>query len=1049
MTLLSKSDFAVYDLPVAVTTCLGLSPPAGLEQAKPVMDMVKKLIEEVMNKGGDVLEPEGFLNSTAELGLDSSIDALDAKSLETLKDLIDGGITCGSELKSIINRVVAAVKELKTKTPSSPVDAIRFALANSDLFLKDIPEATSNCIPKNADGGFVTREDIRKTFQVIVDEIINASSDKSGKPVSTASFVRTVADFGLDIVSNFDPTGLAALAKEFIQPICGPTSFLGEIDDGAANEALGLRTMGRAFASSSGTWKKAGNGKIVVTFVSVDTYDVVVNVISGGNKITEVKVPKGKTVTWTKNIADLKDKTLYLDRWRPGFFGIPGTGGGSLLLWVPRSSEGGHLELRAQLNVNKASVPWKRPVPMPKPQFLFRQPQCRQRAPQHSPQRIRHRHTRHSQTRRGCQIGFARALACHRTRRATARPTRRRARDALKVTDMGLHVISTFDPAGLASLRSSSSGSASPRRSSARSTTAQRTRRSDCTRSARRSHRGRGVSGQVRRGGERNVGQQQDHRGEGAKGQDRDVDEETEGQNAVLRPLMPGSFRHSWHGRRLAAALDLAHAGEGIRRGRRCVGAVAAELGRPQGRRAAGHGVLPQDAPDAALPGGVQVRQRRDVLGPVPARVPGRVWHGVHPAEQGLHARGHHEGERRRERRAHGRVVGRVRPDRGRQQRRAGRRQVRPAALRDREQGRGLCQGARGDVPGHAPGADPVPALQVGPRGVRPPDRRGHVRGAAGAHRRAQPGVRDRQHHQEDPRAGAREEGRAADAAEVPLVRVPGRRGQDDFGAQHVGPRVAARAARGGLDVRRAAQGHHRRRRGAREAAQGREPEQHGRRHPAPALELGHLPQGHPGRDHELRAQERDRRVRDPRRHPQDAAGDHRPDRRLVEQRRQAALAGRLRAQDRRHGPRRDRHVRPAGHRQAREGVHPADLRAHVVPRRDRRRRGRQRARPALCRPGVQLELRDVEEGGRRPGLDHVRERRHRGRGRQRLLGRRQDHRGEGAEGQDRDVDEEHRGPQGQDAVPRPLAPGLPRHPWHGRRLAAALGAALVGGRPP
>ncbi|TYZ68918.1 hypothetical protein PybrP1_007774 [[Pythium] brassicae (nom. inval.)] len=350
LVLLSKSDFAVYDLPVAVITCLGLQPPAVLEHTKPVTDMVKKIIEEVMKKHGSVLEPEVFLNTTSALGLDSSIDALDKKSMDTLKKLIDGGITCGSELKSIINRVVAAVKELKTKNPSSPVDMIRFGVSNSDIFLNDIPKATSNCIPKNAEGGFVTRENIRKTFQVIVDEIINVSSDKNGKPVSTASFVRTVADFGLDVVSNFDPTGLAALGKEFIQPICGPTAFLGEIDDGPADQALGLRTMGRAFASSSGTWKKKGSGKVEITFVSVDKFDVRVNVMSGGSKIAEVKVPMGKTVTWTKDIAELKDKTMYLDRWRPGLFGLPGTGGGSLLLWVPRSSEGGHLELRAQLN---------------------------------------------------------------------------------------------------------------------------------------------------------------------------------------------------------------------------------------------------------------------------------------------------------------------------------------------------------------------------------------------------------------------------------------------------------------------------------------------------------------------------------------------------------------------------------------------------------------------------------------------------------------------------------------------------------------------------
>ncbi|ETL41496.1 hypothetical protein L916_07547 [Phytophthora nicotianae] len=46
----------------------------------------------------------------------------------------------------------------------------------------------------------------------------------------------------------------------------------------------------------------------------------------------------------------MQDKTLYLDRWRPGILGLPGSGGGSLLLWVPRSSEGGHLEMHVRIN---------------------------------------------------------------------------------------------------------------------------------------------------------------------------------------------------------------------------------------------------------------------------------------------------------------------------------------------------------------------------------------------------------------------------------------------------------------------------------------------------------------------------------------------------------------------------------------------------------------------------------------------------------------------------------------------------------------------------
>lgn len=349
--LLSKSDFAVYDLPVAVTTCLGLPAPTGLDQVGAVVDVIKKVLDKVMNKGDGLLDISSFLDFTQDVGVGESVSALEAPDMSELEKLIESGVTCGTELKSIIDRIVAAVQQIKTATPSSPVDVIRLALGNSDLFLKDIPAVTSSCIPKNAEGGFATRDDIRKTLQVIIDQVIDTSSN-GGKPLSTADYALKITDMGLDAVAMFDPTGLAALAKEFIQPICGPTSFLGEVDDGPADQALGLRTVGEAFKGSNGTWTKAGDGVLSLIFESTDTEDVTVNVMSGGNKITEVKVAKGTTVTWTKPLSELKDKTMYLDRWRPGLLGLAGTGGGSMMLWIPHTSEGGNLQLHTKINVS-------------------------------------------------------------------------------------------------------------------------------------------------------------------------------------------------------------------------------------------------------------------------------------------------------------------------------------------------------------------------------------------------------------------------------------------------------------------------------------------------------------------------------------------------------------------------------------------------------------------------------------------------------------------------------------------------------------------------
>ncbi|KAF1335813.1 hypothetical protein FI667_g680, partial [Globisporangium splendens] len=352
--LLSKSDLVIYDLPVAVATCAGLPTPSGLDQAAEIVAIIKNILDQVMAKKDAItLTPQNFLTFVTQVGVGKSIATLSTADLSALTNLLDTkNLSCGEELKNLIDRIVAVVKQIKTELPSSTVDYIRLVLSNSDLFLKEIPAVTSSCIPKNATDAYQIRDDIRKTLQVIIDKLIDSSSNSSGKPLTTAEYALKITDFGLDVIAMFDPTGIAKLAKEFIQPICGPTSFLGEIDDGNLDVALGLRTIGNAFNSSSGTWTKAGDGTVSITFVSVDTQDVVVNIMSGGTKLTEVSVKKGTTAKWSASVASLQDKTLYLDRWRPGFLGIPGTGGGSLLLWVPHSSSKGHLELRAQLNVS-------------------------------------------------------------------------------------------------------------------------------------------------------------------------------------------------------------------------------------------------------------------------------------------------------------------------------------------------------------------------------------------------------------------------------------------------------------------------------------------------------------------------------------------------------------------------------------------------------------------------------------------------------------------------------------------------------------------------
>ncbi|RLN79196.1 hypothetical protein BBJ28_00013785 [Nothophytophthora sp. Chile5] len=189
---------------------------------------------------------------------------------------------------------------------------------------------------------------------LIVDDLVESGTSDNGTSLSAEEYAYVIADKSLGTIAvlGVDPTGLTGLMAEYLQTVCGPTEFIGEIDDGADTDTLGFKTVGDAFNESTFSWTKDGDGVVSVTFESLDTEDVTVNIMSGGDDFDEVDVAANETVTWTSNTTALGGRTLYLDRTRPGFLGLPGTGGGSLLLWVPRALEGGHLEIQAKLNVS-------------------------------------------------------------------------------------------------------------------------------------------------------------------------------------------------------------------------------------------------------------------------------------------------------------------------------------------------------------------------------------------------------------------------------------------------------------------------------------------------------------------------------------------------------------------------------------------------------------------------------------------------------------------------------------------------------------------------
>ncbi|GMG17522.1 unnamed protein product [Phytophthora fragariaefolia] len=358
LAMLYQTDNVVIDIPIAVSYCIGNSVTDNVKLADSVMMTAEYVLKEVIANGATIVSSwENFTSFMKNVTLGDSIASLGSNDITSLKSALKSNSTCGYDMKRLLDRTWMIIAEYRKHNPDMSEDNIRVAISKSRLVLNDIPIATNNCMGEllaqsDEKTAYATRDILRKTFGGIVDDLVRSGTSSNGTYLSAGEYAFKIMDKAFSFYAIWDPWSVTGAISEYFQPICGPTEFIGEIDDGDAEKALGLSIVQGAFNNSEGTWTRIGDGSVDITFESIDTEDVTVNIKSGGNKIDEVDVPAGKTVSWKSNVTVVGGKTLYLDRWRPGFLGLPGTGGGSLLLWVPRSTQGGTLQLTAMLNVS-------------------------------------------------------------------------------------------------------------------------------------------------------------------------------------------------------------------------------------------------------------------------------------------------------------------------------------------------------------------------------------------------------------------------------------------------------------------------------------------------------------------------------------------------------------------------------------------------------------------------------------------------------------------------------------------------------------------------
>lgn len=360
LAALYQSNAVVVELPITIKMCSGERVTKDWWLADRLMASTQFILAQVLAHSDDLLTSwHQFLAFLKGANFTAPPEEITKGEIGYLTDALQSNSTCGHDLQGLVHRTWATIGALRDQNPGITEGQLRIAVQKTELVKTDIAMVTSNCmellIQQSSEAtAYTTRDKIRKTFGVIINDLITKGKSNNGSSFQADEYAYKMLNDGMGmwVCSGFDMTGISSMISDYFQSICGPTQFIGEVDDGTHPHTLGMNIMMKAFQNSTMSWKKKGDGKVIVTFTSFDTEDVVVNIMSGGTKIDEVELPAGSKAVWKSTVEQLGGKTFYLDRWRPGFLGLPFTSGGSLMLWLPQAAEGGHLDLNVRLNVS-------------------------------------------------------------------------------------------------------------------------------------------------------------------------------------------------------------------------------------------------------------------------------------------------------------------------------------------------------------------------------------------------------------------------------------------------------------------------------------------------------------------------------------------------------------------------------------------------------------------------------------------------------------------------------------------------------------------------
>ncbi|EGZ22423.1 hypothetical protein PHYSODRAFT_330222 [Phytophthora sojae] len=326
LVILHQSSNVVTDIPIAITNCLGKTMPPNLPRSKNILATSQYILSQVLSNNATIISSwDKFKAFLVGANFSDAVNELKSTDISSLVSGMKSKSTCGADLKSLLDRTWTTVQHYRQEDPDITEAGLRLKISNSDLVLYDIATVTNNCmgqmIAESTEAtAYKTRETLRKTFGVVINDLISKGTSNNGTTLKAQYYAYQAIQKGMTVLSTsgFDPMDISTLLVAYVQTVCGPTQFMGEIDDGNEAATLGLHMIQKVFKGSTSSWSRVGDGAVIVKLTSTDSEDVTVNIKSGGDKIDEVRVPAGGRVTWTSNTTVLGGKTLYLDRWRRG-----------------------------------------------------------------------------------------------------------------------------------------------------------------------------------------------------------------------------------------------------------------------------------------------------------------------------------------------------------------------------------------------------------------------------------------------------------------------------------------------------------------------------------------------------------------------------------------------------------------------------------------------------------------------------------------------------------------------------------------------------------